>query len=148
MTKSRKLLQLLESGPKHGAGILFRHANEVFLVKHKKLNKWVTPGGMHESVDKDLQSTAIREMREECGMMPGYSDMGKSATTSNEDGVEYTTFMYQPDHKFSPTELQKDEITEAAWFQLDGLPKGMYEHTMAAMDKLGIKEVKKPTGWK
>lgn len=149
MNKSRKLLDLLtESAPKQAAGLLFRHANEVFLVKHKKLGKWVTPGGMWEPGDKDLQSTAVREFREECGMLPGYSDMGKTAQTSDKDGVNYTTFLYQPDHKFEAKDLQDEEISEAAWFQLDGLPSGMYEHTMDAFNKLGMKEAKKPIGWK
>src|SRR5579863_7569548 len=149
MSKVEKLIKVMEEvkpSKKSAAGILFRHANEVFLVKHSKLKKWVTPGGMKEDKDgSDLRSTAIREMREECGMLPGYADTGKSAQTSS-DTADYTTFLWQPDHKFEHGDLQADEVMEAKWWPLDKLPKDLYEHTADAMKQIGCEMLNKPAG--
>jgi len=38
------------------------------LVKHRKLNQWVSPGGHIEAMDVDLYAAVTREVREETGI--------------------------------------------------------------------------------
>lgn len=40
----------------------------VLLTHHRKLNKWLQPGGHTEEQDEDMQTTALREAQEETGL--------------------------------------------------------------------------------
>jgi 8-oxo-dGTP pyrophosphatase MutT (NUDIX family) len=150
MSKAKQILQILEAAeaPKQreAAGILFRYKNEVFLLKHSVHKKWVTPGGYKEPADQTLKDTAIREMREECGMAPGYMDTGKF-TKHEEGGTSYTTFLYEPENKFQPAALDK-ESEEAAWFDLEKLPQPLHPGLSMALKEFEMKPVHKPQGWK
>lgn len=149
MNKSKELIDLLEQvSPKEAAGILFKHANEVFLVKHAQLKKWVTPGGMKEKSDTDLKTTAHREFREEVGMFPGYLDTAKYCVTEDANrNINYTTYLYEPEHRFEPVGLD-EESEMAQWFDIDKLPDDIYPHTKAAIDQFKFSRLVKPRGWK
>ncbi|WP_041649982.1 NUDIX hydrolase [Marivirga tractuosa] len=43
------------------------HTNEVLLIHHKKLNKWLQPGG-HADGETDLEKVARKEANEETGL--------------------------------------------------------------------------------
>jgi ADP-ribose pyrophosphatase YjhB (NUDIX family) len=44
-----------------------RHEN-LLLIHHKKLRRWLQPGGHVETIDPDLEHAARREVREETGL--------------------------------------------------------------------------------
>lgn len=58
-------------GEKHYTSTVFLITEEtpqqVLLVHHKKLDKWLPPGG-HQENDENACETAIREVREETGV--------------------------------------------------------------------------------
>ena len=145
--KSQELDALLEEiTPKEAAGILFKHANEVFLVKHTQLNAWVAPGGHMDPKDANHRDCAIREFREECGMLPGYAETHHTVVTES-NGVKFTTFLYEPDTRFTPEKLH-EESSEAQWFDFEQLPKDIYEPTAKAIKQFDFKRPTKPRGWK
>jgi 8-oxo-dGTP pyrophosphatase MutT (NUDIX family) len=41
---------------------------QVLLIYHRRLQRWIQPGGHVDSVDKQMVDTAIREVREEVGL--------------------------------------------------------------------------------
>ena len=48
---------------------LFHHANRRWrlgLIRHRRLNRWMLPGG-HQEQDENPQQTALREVAEETG---------------------------------------------------------------------------------
>lgn len=150
MSKSNDILQMLEevNPMKEAAGILFKYANEVFLVKHSISKQWVTPGGMKEAGDKSLADTAIRECREEVGTLPGYVETGKYAITEDDtSGVRYKTFLFEPQDKFAPGALD-EETEDAKWFSLDQLPKPLHPGLEAAIKEFKFVKAERPLGWK
>jgi NUDIX domain len=50
------------------AWILSPDEKSALLIHHKKLNKWLQPGGHADDNDDDLSKTAQREAIEECGL--------------------------------------------------------------------------------
>lgn len=58
----------------NGAGIvLFNKAHtHILLIKDSRSKKWSMPKGQYESYDNSYISTAIRETREETGLIWGY----------------------------------------------------------------------------
>ncbi len=50
------------------AWILGPSLQEVLLIHHKKLDKWLQPGGHTEPKDVNMQATALREAQEETGI--------------------------------------------------------------------------------
>jgi 8-oxo-dGTP pyrophosphatase MutT (NUDIX family) len=58
------------------AVVLTPDADAVLLVRHRRLGRWLQPGGHAENLDASLLATAIREVREETGIEPLDSPLG------------------------------------------------------------------------
>ncbi len=50
------------------AFVLSPDSDALYLIHHKKLERWLQPGGHVEQQDRDLFATAIREVEEEVGL--------------------------------------------------------------------------------
>jgi 8-oxo-dGTP pyrophosphatase MutT (NUDIX family) len=50
------------------AWVLSPDRKSALLIHHKKLNKWLQPGGHADETDENLSETALRETKEECGI--------------------------------------------------------------------------------
>ena len=50
------------------AWILSPDGSSVLLIHHKKLDRWLQPGGHVDEADRSLADTALREVVEECGL--------------------------------------------------------------------------------
>lgn len=140
MSRAINLLQSLhENFPPMGAGILFKHSNEIFLVKNKDKGLWCTPGGMCDPKDLTPKDTAVREFREELGMFPGYAETHKSFMTKNADGIHYVTILMESDTRFEPAKLDEKELEMCKWFHIEELPKDILPECKAAIDAFGFK---------
>ncbi len=81
---------------------------------------WGTPGGalhLGESVDEG----ALREVREELGLMPHHVVLG-ARSVDDHGGWSYTTVLARPARSIEPSDLRLDgESNGVAWMPLDGL---------------------------
>jgi len=136
--------------PAMGAGILFKHANEIFLVKNKDKGLWCVPGGMVSAKDLTPKDTAIREFREELGMFPGYAETHKSCITQNAEGITYVTILMESDTRFEPVKLDEAELEKAQWFNIEKLPKDseMLPECKAAIESFKFEVATKFAGMK
>jgi 8-oxo-dGTP pyrophosphatase MutT (NUDIX family) len=50
------------------AWVLSPDREHVLLIHHKKLDRWLQPGGHVDETDKTVADTALREANEECGL--------------------------------------------------------------------------------
>jgi len=54
--------------------LFIRHKNKVLLIHHKKLDRWLPPGG-HIELDEDPDQGLFRELEEETGLKKGHFDL-------------------------------------------------------------------------
>ncbi len=50
------------------AWVLSPDGSSVLLIHHKKLDRWLQPGGHVDETDQTVADTALREVMEECGL--------------------------------------------------------------------------------
>ena len=105
--------------------VLAPSGNEVLLIHHKKLDKWLQPGG-HADGDTDLLNVAKKELSEETGLVH-YSvnekifDLDIHVIPQRKDVPEHfhydVRFLFQASH---PNEIQKNhESMELRWVGLN-----------------------------
>ncbi len=71
LTQSSQPFSRYQFDPGHltaSALVLSRDARAVLLVFHRRLGRWLQPGGHVEPEDPDLEAAARREVREETGL--------------------------------------------------------------------------------
>jgi 8-oxo-dGTP pyrophosphatase MutT (NUDIX family) len=100
------------------AGILIRApSGKVLLLRRAKgedhAGEWSIPGGKLKE-GEDCATAAIRETYEETGWHAGSA--GKFHTRRVRDHVDYTTFLKDVDHEFSPPRLLEREHDAWGWF--------------------------------
>jgi 8-oxo-dGTP pyrophosphatase MutT (NUDIX family) len=80
-----------------GASILFTDGSKTLVLKRgldsPKSNKWDFPGG-HSNKGETVLETAVRETKEECGVVAG-TNVGKVSSGG------WTIFVYKVDHPFA-----------------------------------------------
>jgi 8-oxo-dGTP pyrophosphatase MutT (NUDIX family) len=111
------------------AVIVDRKARSILLIQHKKLNRWLQPGGHVEPEDRCLVAAAIREVHEEVGLQLSESE----ARLLDVDVHEIPSTGKDPVHLhfdvrflfFCPeTELRAaSDTTDACWFPLQSAGK-------------------------
>jgi 8-oxo-dGTP pyrophosphatase MutT (NUDIX family) len=100
------------------AGILFRSPQgRVLMLRRAQTGdhggEWAIPGGRLKP-HEDHGTAAVRETLEETGFNPGTA--GKLHCRRIKDGVDYTTFLRDVDHEFSPPKLNSEHD---AWAWID-----------------------------
>ncbi len=110
-----------DTGAPYGAHtIVYRSSEEILLVWHDGLDKWVLPGGGIQG-DESFRETAERELDEEAGVEASYEGIGIATRTAIRCG-EYSTWGILPVFQAraettTPTVRDPDgEITDATWF--------------------------------
>lgn len=101
-------------------------ATSVALVYHRKLRRWLQPGGHLESVDADLEGAARRELAEEVGLVTlsglGMFDIDIHTFPARSDTPEHLHFDVRFAFRSPSSDLAVlDGITDARWFDFDDL---------------------------
>ena len=107
-------------------GVIFRHSRkgiEVALIAVKNKTVWCLPKG---AIDKneDFQTAAVREVREETGLLGEIIDeIGKISYWyfSKDENVKFnkTVYFYLMEYKSGSTDAHDQEVDEARWFLID-----------------------------
>lgn len=122
------------------AWVLDASGTRVLLMHHRKLNRWLQPGG-HADGDPDLQAVARREVEEETGLADlslsesGIFDLDIHRIPARGDFAEHDHF----DVRFlfkAPESAQlvaNHESYEVAWVSLDLTEPRLQEASLARM---------------
>lgn len=104
--------------------------SSVALVHHRKLHRWLQPGGHLEVVDSGLEAAARRELAEEVGLTVlssfGIFDIDIHTFPRRSDTPEHLHFDVRFAFQSLTSDLRAlDGVTDARWVALDEL--GGYE---------------------
>lgn len=114
----------------------------VLLVLHRKVGRWLQPGGHCEADDLTLGAAALREAREESGiaelvLVPGVLHVDRHPAPCNPGVVEeHLDVRYLVLAPADAVATASEESLDARWFDWDRLPDGI-EPTIVAMLALG-----------
>jgi 8-oxo-dGTP pyrophosphatase MutT (NUDIX family) len=111
---------------------------EFLFIKHKKLNKWLAPGG-HIDQNENPEDAAIREVKEETGLditligdrLPTENDLIRpcgiqhNIITQNEH--EHFDLIYLAKTDNSEVVLNDHETNGINWFSLDEINKDSFD---------------------
>lgn len=112
-----------------GSAVIARPSGEAFLfVFHRRLDRWLQPGGHVETGDSSVFETARREAREETGVAaleapigPRVLDVDVHPIPASADRPGHVHFDLR--HLLTTTEdrlsVQSSEVRRAAWFTFD-----------------------------
>lgn len=112
------------------AWVLTSDHKQVALLHHKKLDRWLQPGG-HADGDENVQRVALKELEEETGITDvtqigdSFFDIDIHRIPKRKEVPEHEHF----DIRFAfeankPEQLRKnEESNEVAWIAIDGLEK-------------------------
>lgn len=141
-------------------GAFIGYQNTVALVHHRKLKRWLSPGG-HIELDEDPQQALFREISEETGL--SQKDL-RVLSTRPDICDPNTTFLYTPNfldiHRISDThrhvvlvyflisktsvlKLNREEHHDIRWFSAEDLDDPAYD--LSPQIKFYAKEAIKAT---
>ncbi|MDN0028651.1 NUDIX domain-containing protein [Serratia marcescens] len=116
----------------YAAGILFKSAGKVFLVKRGDDGSWAVPGGKLEEGETP-EAAARREVLEECGV-----DYATPLTPhALIDG--YVTYIAEGGEQFEA--VLNEENQAYGWFSLDELPKPLHPGMVAMLEAEPLNEM-------
>jgi 8-oxo-dGTP pyrophosphatase MutT (NUDIX family) len=122
-------------GPGHFTAsgfVLSPDGKSVLLILHKKLERWLQPGGHVDPEDTDLFAAACREIREEVGIQgasleqPGVFDVDIHPIPARKAEPDHEHFDVRFLLRAQATEITRnDETHDAKWTPLDALAQRM-----------------------
>jgi 8-oxo-dGTP pyrophosphatase MutT (NUDIX family) len=120
------------------AAILDPSARRVLLVMHRKVGRWLQPGGHCEAGDATLAEAALREATEESGiaglrLVPGILQVDRHPAPCRPGVVdEHLDVRYLVVAPSGAAPLVSDESDDVRWFGWEDLPGGI-EPTIVEM---------------
>lgn len=122
-----------------GCGVIIKNGNKILLIKNTYRSNWYAPGGGNNKGEL-LINTAIRETKEEIGIVLDKDDLKLIGVyQNNTEGKENINMIFLAEKNISLNQLNidKTEISEANYFDLDNLPDKL-SHSI----KFSIKTIK------
>jgi 8-oxo-dGTP pyrophosphatase MutT (NUDIX family) len=114
--------------------VLAPDGQSVLLILHRKLNRWLQPGGHVDPQDADLFAAACREVREEVGIdradleWPGIFDVDIHPIPARKAEPAHEHFDVRFLLRAQTTAIDaNDESHDAEWVRFDDLAKRMTE---------------------
>lgn len=104
----------------------------VLLIQRKNEpyeGRWALPGGFME-MDETIEECAVRELREETGITPSFTEQVRTFSTVDRDPrgrvvtVAFYTLLRLNDHQIEAG----DDARQAKWFRMDELPPLAFDH--------------------
>lgn len=154
---TRRILDLLEGEPRcferdcfpghitASAWIVSRESRKVLLTHHRKLDRWLQLGG-HTDGDSDVLASALREAREESGIVELVSiPSGGEPRILDVDVHEIPARTTEPAHQHhdirflleasehAPLARQRSESKALRWFPAAGIEARFSEESLARM---------------
>jgi 8-oxo-dGTP pyrophosphatase MutT (NUDIX family) len=120
------------------AAIIDPAAHRILLVKHRKVGRWLQPGGHCEPGDATLGEAALREATEESGIvglrvLPGIIQVDRHPAPCQPGVVEaHLDVRYLVVAPAGAVPLVSDESDDVRWFGWEELPEGI-EPTIVEM---------------
>jgi len=122
-----------------GARTFVTKENKIFLVKHRYGNYFVMPGG---KIDKgeSPENAAIRELKEETGIIANKTDFLLGTYKNNSGGKNDTVYCFVvtdfvENPYFKRSFLNFLEIKESNWFDINDLPPDISPATKRRIDE-------------
>jgi len=110
--------------PVPAAAVVVRREREVLLCRRTIepfAGHWTLPAGYQE-VDESIESTAVREVREETGLVVRLTGLIDVFTTPDDPRKPSILVVYEAEE--ADGELEPgEECSEVAWMSLDALPR-------------------------
>jgi 8-oxo-dGTP diphosphatase len=118
------------TAPRVGVGCVVRRGSQLLLVRRRGAHghgTWSTPGGNLDFGEAPA-ACAMREVEEETGAtVTQPSFVGVTNDVFADDGKHYVTLWFEAEHAGGdPQALAADELTEAGWFEEEGLPSPLF----------------------
>jgi 8-oxo-dGTP pyrophosphatase MutT (NUDIX family) len=126
------------------AWIINQNKDQVLLVHHAKLNKWVQPGG-HADGNENVLGVALREAEEETGLKnfkinEPIFDIDIHTIPARKDFPEHQHYdiRYLLEADINQPIVVNEESHDVRWIPIDGLEKFTLERSVLRMkEKLG-----------
>lgn len=119
--------------------IILNDRNQVFLVHEVASNRWSLPGGGIEKGETPV-AAASREIKEEIGItVETQSLKSLGVLRKPEATIDYVAHIFvltDAGAEVANANLNKRELIDSAWFDLDKLPNGISKVTRAAFELL------------
>jgi len=123
-----------------GAGVCIHKDGKILLQKRKDDGTWSNHGGAVELGEK-VEDAAKRELFEETGLIANKLELlgvfsGKEMfhTYPNGDKVYIVAVMFLCEDYGGEIKMQKDEVTELKWFDINHLPGNIVPSTQIRLD--------------
>ena len=133
----------LRTNPVHltaGAVVLDPSGTRTLLVLHRKVGRWLQPGGHLELADLSPAAAALREVREETGvvsvrLLPGIVDLDRHPAPGG--AQEHLDLRWCAVAPVDAVPVWDSESLAARWFDVDDLPaeRVPLERLLAAAQK-------------
>lgn len=99
---------------------------QVLLVHHAKLGRWLQPGGHVDAGDASMAQAALREAREETGLraltpLGGPLDLDRHPAPCRPDGEHLDVLFACTADATDPLAVSPESL-DVRWFRLDALP--------------------------
>lgn len=122
-----------------GARALIIKDNKILLIKHTYIDNWYSVGGGVEKNESPLQAVK-REIAEEVGIKLITEPKLFNVYHSNKEKRDDYIILYIAENFIEENHIDKDEILEKKWFDLNNLPSDISKSTKARIEEyLGLK---------
>lgn len=114
-----------------GVGVLVVHNGLLLLGRRKGSHgagSWAAPGGRLE-FGEDLETCALRELREETGLDATVTELGPYTSDVFEDAGQHdlTVFVVARGIRGTPRNLEPHKCEGWAWFTWDEMPRPLFK---------------------